>query len=104
MKEDIEVVKKAVAEKSVSLNEQQRLKEKNEQEARQQARDRELKARKFPEQKIYDLTIKGEEVQMKLETNSLFAANACRPMPPDRTSLQSLIKQPSRPMPLARLL
>jgi carboxyl-terminal processing protease len=87
VKEDIEVVKKAVAEKSVSLNEQQRLKEKNEQEARQQARDRELKARKFPEQKIYDLTIKGEEVQMKLETNSLLAANS---KPTDASGLDKL--------------
>ena len=95
VKEDIEVVKKAVAEKSVSLNEQQRLKEKNEQEDRQQVRDRELKARKFPEQKIYDLTIKGEEVQMKPETNSLFAANAKptdaagpdKPSEPDKTTI-----------------
>jgi hypothetical protein len=69
-------VKKAVAEKSVSLNEAQRLKEKNDQETRQQTRDCELKARKLPEQKIYDLTIKDDEVQMKLETNSLYAANA----------------------------
>ncbi len=76
VKEDIEIVKKAVAEKSVSLNEAQRLKEKNDQETRQQGRDRELKARKFPEEKIYDLTIKDDEVQMKLETNSLYAANS----------------------------
>jgi carboxyl-terminal processing protease len=76
IRQDIEQVKKVMAEKSVSLNESQRLKEKEEQEARQHARDEELKARKFPAEKIYDLTIKDEDVQMKLETNSQFAASS----------------------------
>jgi carboxyl-terminal processing protease len=76
VKEDIELVKKAVAEKSVSLNEQLRLKEKNEQEARARARDRELKSRKLPTEKIFDLTIKDDEVQMKQETNAVLAAIA----------------------------
>jgi carboxyl-terminal processing protease len=75
VREDIELVKKAVAEKIVSLNEQQRLKEKSEQEARAKSRERELKARKLPVEKVYDLTIKGEEVLMKEATNAQFAAN-----------------------------
>ena len=64
VREDIEIVKKAMAEKSVSLNERQRLKEADEAALRKKARDTELKARKLPEAKVYDLTLKRGEVLM----------------------------------------
>jgi carboxyl-terminal processing protease len=67
VREDIEVVKKAVADRTVSLNEKQRLKEAEEAEARRRVRDAELKARKLPEKKVYDLNIKNNVVVMTQE-------------------------------------
>jgi carboxyl-terminal processing protease len=55
--EDIGLVKKAMADKSVSLNEKQRLKESGENEERKRVRDAELKSRKPSTEKIYDLTL-----------------------------------------------
>jgi carboxyl-terminal processing protease len=57
VKEDIEQVKKIMAEKSASLNEAQRLKEKEESDMRQKARDRERKARKPVDEKSFDVTL-----------------------------------------------
>ena len=57
VREDIERVKKVMGDKNISLNEASRLKEAEENEARQKARDQELKARKWPDEKIYDLTL-----------------------------------------------
>ncbi|MDB6021941.1 MAG: Carboxyl-terminal protease, partial [Pedosphaera sp.] len=67
VREDIELVKKAMADKSVSLNERQRLKESAEAEARKKVRDAELKSRKPSDVKIYDLTLKNGEVVMAEE-------------------------------------
>jgi len=58
VREDIEQYRKLQADKTVSLNEQQRLKELAENKARQQARDRERLARKEPDEKIYDISLK----------------------------------------------
>jgi carboxyl-terminal processing protease len=58
IREDMELVKKQQDDKSVSLNEQQRLKEKEENDARGKAREKERLARKNPEPKVYDLTLK----------------------------------------------
>ena len=46
-------------EKSVSLNEEQRLKEKKETEARTEARKKELRARPLPNYKTYEFTLKN---------------------------------------------
>ena len=53
--------KKAQSEKSVSLNEARRLKEKDENEARQKARDRERLTRKAPVPTIEELTLKPSD-------------------------------------------
>jgi len=58
IREDMALVKKQQDDKSVSLNEQQRLKEKEENEARGKAREKERLARKTPEPTVYDLTLK----------------------------------------------
>jgi carboxyl-terminal processing protease len=58
IREDIEEYRKAQADKTVSLNEKQRLKEKEEADARQKARDKELRARKDAEEKVYEITLK----------------------------------------------
>lgn len=70
VRQDIEVVKKAVAERTVSLNEQQRLKEAEDAEARKLGREQELKSRKLPERTVYDLNIKNNEVVMTQENDS----------------------------------
>jgi carboxyl-terminal processing protease len=62
VREDIEQVKKLMGDKTISLNEQRRLKEADENEARQKARDAELKSRKWPNQKIYDITLAQVEM------------------------------------------
>jgi carboxyl-terminal processing protease len=70
VKEDIEQVKKVVAEKSVSLNEQQRLKEKEESDVRQKIRERERKARKQPDQKILTVLLTNGVPVVVAPTNS----------------------------------
>jgi carboxyl-terminal processing protease len=57
VREDIKQVEKAVADKSISLNEEQRLKEKEEADARQKAREAELKARKPSAEIVYPITL-----------------------------------------------
>jgi carboxyl-terminal processing protease len=64
VREDIGLDKKIIADKSVSLNERQRLKEANEAETRQKAREAELKNRKPSDEKIFDLTLKNGDVEM----------------------------------------
>ena len=54
VREDIELFKKHQADKTISLNEQQRLKEQEETEARQKARDKERLARPEPPEKVYE--------------------------------------------------
>jgi carboxyl-terminal processing protease len=58
IREDIELFRKNQADKTILLNETQRLKEKEEAEARQKSRDKERLARQESNQKIYELTLK----------------------------------------------
>jgi carboxyl-terminal processing protease len=58
IREDIELFRKRQADKTISLNEKQQLKEREENDARQKARDQERRARKEPDQKVYELTLK----------------------------------------------
>src|SRR5205823_8089958 len=58
IREDIEQFRKNQADKTVSLNEQARLKEKEEADARQKARDKERLARKDADLKVYELALK----------------------------------------------
>jgi carboxyl-terminal processing protease len=58
IREDIERFKKQQADKTISLNEKARLKENQETEERNKARDKERLARPAPPEKIYELTLK----------------------------------------------
>jgi carboxyl-terminal processing protease len=58
VREDIELFKKRQADKTISLNEAQRLKEQDEAEARQKARDKDRLARPEPLEKVYEITLK----------------------------------------------
>ena len=61
IREDIERYKKLLAEKSVSLNEAQRLKEKQEIDERNKVRKKELAARPEPSGRVYEITLKHVE-------------------------------------------
>lgn len=58
LQEDIAQYRKQLADKTVSLNEEQRLKEKQEIEARQKAREAELKSRPDSGETVYEITLK----------------------------------------------
>ncbi|HEU0038364.1 MAG TPA: carboxy terminal-processing peptidase, partial [Verrucomicrobiae bacterium] len=58
IREDIDLFKKRQADKTISLNERERLQEKDADDARQKARDKERLARKDADQKVYELTLK----------------------------------------------
>jgi len=58
LREDIELFKKQQNDKTLSLNEKQRLQEKEEAEAREKAREKERRARKPAAEVVYDLALK----------------------------------------------
>jgi carboxyl-terminal processing protease len=58
LREDIDQYRKLLADRTVSLNEQQRLKEKQDIDARQKARQAELKSRPETKETVYELTLK----------------------------------------------
>ncbi|MHC1766592.1 MAG: carboxy terminal-processing peptidase [Verrucomicrobiia bacterium] len=58
LQEDIALYRKKLADRTVSLNEEQRLKEKQEIEAREKAREAELKARPDSGETVYEITLK----------------------------------------------
>ncbi len=58
-RQDIDQFQKMQADKTASLNERERLKERQEADARQKARDQERAARKAPDVKIYELTVEN---------------------------------------------
>jgi carboxyl-terminal processing protease len=60
--EDIELYRKNIKEKTVSLNEEQRLKEKRENDARQKAREAELKSRPENAEKVYEISLKQADL------------------------------------------
>jgi carboxyl-terminal processing protease len=62
VREDIEQVKKLMGDETISLNDDQRLKEADQNEARQKAREEELKTRKWPDEKIYDISLAQAEL------------------------------------------
>jgi carboxyl-terminal processing protease len=62
VREDVELFKKRQADKTISLNEQQRLKEQEENEARQKAREKERLARPEPQNKVYEITLKQADL------------------------------------------
>jgi len=79
VREDIDLVKKALSDKSVSLNEMQRRREKAEADAREKARQTERLARAVPDETLYEITLKLADQPglppPTLKTNTLFAAN-----------------------------
>ena len=63
---DIKTLKKRLLDKSLSLNESERLREKDEEKEKREARKKERKERVKPEETVYDLTIKMIQKNLKL--------------------------------------
>jgi carboxyl-terminal processing protease len=80
VREDIETVRKTLADKTASLNETEQLKEREKAEAQKKARDRELKARKALDEKIYEITLKhGTPFITDPRTNQTAVAGQANP-------------------------
>ncbi len=58
VREDIEQYKRLLKDRTVSLNEGRSLQERDEQEARRKAREADLKQRRDPEEKVYEISVK----------------------------------------------
>jgi carboxyl-terminal processing protease len=58
IRDDSEQYRKREADKTVSLNEAEELRQRREEEARQKARNKELLSRNEPDEKVYDITLK----------------------------------------------
>jgi len=92
--QDIEQTKKLQADKTVSLNEREQIKEREANQARQKSRDQERAARKASGLKIYDITVENAD-QPGLppalgETNSVAVASSISIINAD----QAVIKNP----------
>jgi carboxyl-terminal processing protease len=59
--QDIELFKKLQADKTMSLNEREEIKENQANQARQKARNKEIEARKASDEKIYDITVENAD-------------------------------------------
>lgn len=97
---EIERFRKAQAEKSVSLNEATRLKEKKEADDRSKARKKELAARPEPPGKIYDISLKlaGEPglPPATVRTNSALLTNSLKSAKSDKMTVENA-KSGSKP-------
>jgi carboxyl-terminal processing protease len=85
-RQDIDEFQKLQADKTASLNERERLKELQEADARQKARNQERAARKAPDMKIYELTVE------KADDPGL-------PPPVGETNIVTANKLPAGPLP-----
>ena len=82
VRDEIERFKKMKEEKTVSMNEEQRWKEKRESEARAEARKRELRSRPQPDYKTYELTLKNVDLPgLPPPTNTFASARSKGPGP-----------------------
>ena len=110
VREDIELFKKRQADKTISLNEQQRLKEQEENEARQKARDKERLTRPEPQQKVYEITLKLADLPglppPVAKTNAALAKISVHPAPalPGPPPIQPPQPRPAEIMPTRRKL
>ena len=103
IREDIDLFRKKQADKTVSLNERERLKEKDEAEARQKARDKERLARKESDHKIYELSLKQVDLPglppPVEKTNALARSSAARSGTPGiSTNSAAVSPSPSAPV------
>jgi len=102
-RQDIDQFQKMQADKTASLNERERLKERQEADARQKARDQERTARKSSEVKIYELTVaKAGEPGLPppfQKTNTMTANTlAASPLPtPARSTTVTAVPEPNSP-------
>ncbi len=102
IRQDIDQFQKLQADKTASLNEHERLKERQEADARQKARDQERAARRAPDVKIYELTVENADVPGLPpplgETNTVTANNlpaGTLPTPVGSTTVTAAVPEPN---------
>lgn len=76
VREDVDLVKKMMSEKIVSMNEAKRIKEVTDEEARKRSREVEMKSRPPSADKVFNLTIKSGEVEIAQEQKASTGTNA----------------------------
>ena len=100
-RQDIDEFQKLQADKTASLNERERLIERQEADARQKARDQERAARKTPDVKIYELTVaKAGEPGLPPpldETNTVTATNLTAGANSTQTASTNVVAAPTPP-------
>lgn len=103
IREDIEQFRKNQAEKTISLNEAKRLKEKEEAEARHKARDKERLARTEPPQIVYEMTLKQLDLRglppPVQKTNSALAQAPAGAAAAFSTNAVAAVSPPAEPNP-----
>jgi carboxyl-terminal processing protease len=104
IRQDIDEYLKKQSDRTASLNEHVRLKERQEADARQQARDKERAARKAPDVKIYDLTVENAgEPGLPApvgETNTVTATASSHGLLPMSTISSNSVATPSPNVPV----
>lgn len=103
VREDIALFQKQQADKTLSLNLQQRLKEQQDAEARQKARERERRARPEPREKVYEITLQqaaqpGLPPPLAATNATTTAAADLDPDDPDDEAAESRAPAPDAPM------
>ncbi len=100
-RQDIAEFQKLQADKTASLNEHERLKERQEADARQKARDQERAARKAPDVKVYELTVENAGdpglPPPQGETNTVTAASLAAGANSTQTATRTFIEAPKAP-------
>ena len=106
IQQDIEQFKKSQADKTVSLNERGQIKEREDNQARQKARDREREARKATGMKIYEITVENADLPglpaALGETNLIAAVGSTMPAgrPAGSSSSDVVLPDGKNPTPL----
>jgi len=107
IREDIEQYKKLVADRTISLNEKQRLKQKEQDDLRAKARDKERLARKPASETIHELTLKQADLPglppPAPKTNAVAKA-ASESVPTDLDDLTGAALDDEKPAPVDALL
>lgn len=100
--QDIDQVKKLLGGQTISLNEQTRLKEADENEVRQKALGEELKSRKWPDEKIYEIGLEQAESNglpaPLVITNGMVITNSAPVIAKDATGAVTKITPDGSPM------
>jgi carboxyl-terminal processing protease len=96
IREEMVRFKKTKEDKTISLNWQERLKEKRDNEARSEARKKELRARPEPKEKFYEITLKNAVLPGLPEPTNYWAAAMSKTNEPAKETIVTLTNDVGR--------